>query len=357
MRSARRRENSRICSGTPTVGKRLWVSLTVLLGAFGVLSVSLWLVWRDLNTPLPVAAAQTLFTVPTGTPLSKVTDDLNRQGLLSRPRLLTWYARLSGDATRIHAGEYQVNPGTTPLSLLDKLLDGDVYLHQFTIIEGWRFDDLIAALRAEPAIAAGSFGRSEIMAALGQPNLHPEGQFLPDTYSFPRGTEELELLRLAHTALQELLSSAWMNRSFEVQLDGPYEALILASIVEKETALADERRKISGVFHRRLQRNMRLQTDPTVIYGLGPDFDGNLRRRDLVSDTPYNTYTRAGLPPTPIALAGRAAIEAAVTPDSSNDLYFVATGLPDRSHNFSPTLEEHNQAVRVYLQRQRNRPQ
>jgi UPF0755 protein len=233
------------------------------------------------------------------------------------------------------------------------LVRGQVLVYQLTVIEGWRYTELIAAVRAHPAVKAGTSDPTQVMAELGLPDLHPEGQFLPDTYVFPRGTTDLEVLRWAHDALVKKLEQAWSARSPDVALVDPYESLILASIIEKETALADERRRISGVFHQRLQRGMRLQTDPTVIYGLGDGFDGNLRRRDLARDTPYNTYTRGGLPPTPIALPGAAAIDAALDPEFDGSLYFVATGEPDRSHKFSATLAEHNEAVRQYLQRTR----
>jgi UPF0755 protein len=192
------------------------------------------------------------------------------------------------------------------------------------------------------------------MAAIGASGVHPEGQLFPDTYRFPKGTTDLALLRIAHDALARRLEEAWQRRSPDVVLQTPYEALILASIVEKETALQSERPLISGVFQQRLRRNMRLQTDPTVIYGLGSSFDGNLRRQDLERDTPYNTYTRLGLPPTPIALVGAAALEAAVAPAPSDALYFVATGRGDGSHRFSATLEEHEHAVSEYLQRLRS---
>ena len=192
------------------------------------------------------------------------------------------------------------------------------------------------------------------MRRLGSEGVHPEGQFYPDTYSFPRGTTELEVLRQAHQALKDVLATVWEQRQ-TLALRNSYEALVLASIIEKETALGSERRRIAGVFSRRLQRGMRLQTDPTVIYGLGDSFDGNLRRVDLDTDTPYNTYTRAGLPPTPIALPGGEALRAAVAPDDRESLYFVATGDPDGSHYFSTSLAEHNWAVARYLARVRNR--
>jgi len=236
---------------------------------------------------------------------------------------------------------------------LAKLVAGQVYLHQLTIVEGWRFTDLLKAVRAHPAIVASTFDGAAIMAALGEPGVHPEGQFFPDTYSFPKGTADVELLRLAHQALVTRLDAAWEARDPDTLLKTPYEALILASIIEKETALATERKLIAGVFYQRLRRNMRLQTDPTVIYGLGDAFDGNLRRQDLERDTPYNTYTRSGLPPTPIALPGAGSIEAAVAPEISDAVYFVATGRADGSHSFSATLEEHERAVRAYLRQLR----
>jgi len=240
--------------------------------------------------------------------------------------------------------------GTTPATLLVKLVSGQVYLHQLTIVEGWRFIDLLATLRAHPAIVAGTSSAAEIMAELGEPGVHPEGQFFPDTYRFPRGTLELDVLRTAHQTLRERLDRAWQNRS-QTELQTPYEALILASIIEKETALASERRLISGVFHQRLARGMRLQTDPTVIYGLGAQFDGDLRKRDLLADGPYNTYTREGLPPTPIAMPGADALTAALNPAPGKALYFVARG--DGTTYFSATLAEHERAVTKYQKRGR----
>jgi UPF0755 protein len=309
--------------------------------------------WRALNSPIALPAESPVFEVAAGTPLARLAEDLGMRGLLPHPRLLTWYARLTGDATRVKAGEYRIPPGASPLQLLEILIQGNVLLHQFTVVEGWRSVDVLAAMRAHPAIRASDIDLTQLMAELGAPDTHPEGQFLPDTYVFPRGTTDLELLRWAHTALVETLDRAWETRSPDVALSGPYEALILASIIERETALAAERALISGVFHERLRRGMRLQTDPTVIYGLGDAFDGNLRRRDLARDTPYNTYTRRGLPPTPIALAGAASIEAALNPRFEGALYFVATGEPDGSHQFSATIDEHNEAVRQYLRRLR----
>jgi UPF0755 protein len=328
--------------------------LVVALGVAGAAGGAFWAL-ANLKAPLPAPADGVLFDVSAGASLSKVANDLHSRELVPHPRLLTWYARLRGDATRVQAGEYRITARMTAQTLLEALIAGDVYLRQFTIVEGWRFTDLLTALRAQPTIAATELAPGEIMAALGEPDLDPEGQFLPDTYSFAKGTEDLAVLRLAHAALARTLEKAWASRASNVALASPYEALILASIVEKETALPGERRLISGVFQERLQRGMRLQTDPTVIYGLGDAFDGNLRRRDLDADTPYNTYTRRGLPPTPIALAGAASIEAATDPEFTGALYFVATGEPDGSHRFSATLEEHNRAVADYLRTLRQR--
>jgi UPF0755 protein len=327
--------------------------------ALAAVAVTVWAHhgWRSLHASMAIPAEGAWLDVPRGRPLGAVSRNLGERGLLEQPWALTWYARLSGAATQIHAGEYRLEPGTTPMALLDKLVAGHVHFHQLTIVEGWRVSDLLTALRLHPAIVPSSRTGAEIMAELGAPELHAEGQFLPETYSFPRGTPELEVLREAHAALLARLESAWQNRSSSAtQLQSPYEALILASIIEKETARPDERGLISAVFHRRLERGMRLQTDPTVIYGMGEEYAGDLRDRDLIHDTPYNTYTRGGLPPTPIALAGAASIDAAVRPADSDALYFVATGRPDGSHRFSATLEDHEQAVRDYLRELRSRP-
>ena len=338
--------------------KAIWILLTlVLLLGVSVAGYSA-LAWRELNAPLQIAAAEgEWLRVPSGTPFHRVAAELGQRGLIDKPYLLRWYAGATGDAKRVRAGEYQLTPGTTSVTLLAKLVAGDVYLHQITIVEGSRFAEVLAALRSHPAIAATALDGAAIMNALGAPGVHPEGQFFPDTYRFPYGTSDLDVLRLAHEALVERLQEAWRNRSPDLLLKTDYEALILASIIEKETSLPAERKLIAGVFHERLRRNMRLQTDPTVIYGLGSAFDGDLRRGDMDRDTPYNTYTRAGLPPTPIALPGAGSIEAAVAPEITGALYFVATGRGDGSHHFSATFEEHEQALRDYLRVLRSQPQ
>jgi UPF0755 protein len=335
--------------------KRASVVLVVLvvlaLGAAGVAALG----WRALHAPMAIPADGATLDVASGTGFRLVTNQLAQRGELDYPWLLAVYAQLTGDATRIQAGEYLLTPGLTPLTLLDKLVAGDVVLHQLTIVEGSRFADMLTALRGHPAIVASALDGDAIMAALGAPGVHPEGQFFPDTYRFARGTPEIDVLRRAHEALVMRLEAAWLNRDPAITLRSAYEALILASIVEKETSLPVERPLIAGVFHRRLERNMRLQTDPTVIYGLGQSYDGNLRRQDLDTDGPYNTYTRAGLPPTPIALPGQGSIEAAVLPDAGDALYFVATGREDRSHYFSATFEEHQRRVQEYLRTLRAR--
>lgn len=334
--------------------KKLAAGGAVVAAVAGIaLGIALNAAWRSLNTPVDVAEPGELFEVRPGMPLAQVAAELADEGILTAPAPFGWYVRLKGLSTRIHAGEYRIEPGMTPLDIVDMLVAGEVYLHQLTIVEGWRFVDMLATLRAHPAVEGSERDGAQIMAALGRPELHPEGQFLPDTYRFPKGTPELELLSIAHEALQTTLDTAWAERTGNIAIDEPYEALILASIIEKETALDAERGRIAGVFHRRLARNMRLQTDPTVIYGLGEGFDGDIRRADLRRDTPYNTYTRRGLPPTPIALPSAASIRAAVAPEPGTALYFVATGDPDGSHRFSDTLEEHNRAVRDFLQRER----
>ena len=330
----------------------------VAIGAIAVAGFA-WKLKSELDRPLNVPADGVTIAVPPGTPLARTAAELASTGLLEDPRWLSWYGRLTGDAVRTKAGEYRVLPGTTPRALLEKLVGGDVYLHSFTIVEGWTFNELLAAMRAEPAIdsSLSSEDAPRLLEELKADYPHPEGLFLPETYRFPRGSRDFDILRQAHALLEDVLAEEWTARAVDVPLDSPYEALILASIIEKETALASERPRIAGVFTRRIQRGMRLQTDPTVIYGLGDTFDGNLTRRHLTTDTPYNTYTRSGLPPTPIAMPGRDAIRAALHPEAGSEIYFVATGLGDGSHKFSTTKDEHDAAVREYLARRRAQQQ
>lgn len=264
-------------------------------------------------------------------------------------------ARQMDAAGRIKVGEYALEPGMSPRTLLQRMREGRVIRYRFTLVEGWNFRQLRAALDAAEPLRHETTGMDDaaVMAAIGKPGQHPEGRFLPETYLYQRGDSDLDLLRRAHAAMEQALAEAWEARAPDLPLQSPEEALILASIVEKETGQAHERPQIAGVFTRRLRKGMLLQTDPTVIYGLGSAFDGNLRKRDLLADTPYNTYTRPGLPPTPIAMPGRAALQAAVNPAPGDALYFVSRN--DGSHVFSATYAEHAAAVDCY-QRRRNCP-
>lgn len=308
-----------------------------------------------LHAPVVVPEAGTIYEIRPGTAFRQVSDDLANRGIVESPTFLRLYARFSGQANRIQAGEYRIEAGTSPRELLDVFVSGDVLLYSFTIVEGWTFRELVAAL-ASDAVVEQSITYEDwpaVLESFAADAEYPEGLFLPQTYSFPRGTRDIDVLRQAYDLMQTTLADEWAGRDENLPINSAYEALILASIIEKETALPSERPLIAGVFTRRLQQRMRLQTDPTVIYGIGVDFNGNLTRRDLRTDTPYNTYTRGGLPPTPIALPGQAAINAAVHPASGTEVYFVATGLGDGSHKFSDTKAEHDAAVKEYLARQR----
>lgn len=301
-----------------------------------------------LDAPLKLPAGGLEFTVPPGDSINGIARRLHEQGVLAGPWRWQSYARLTGQARRIKAGEYRLEPGTTARALLEQLVAGRVIQQALTIVEGWTFRQLLAAVAAHPKLEQTLRGLdpATVMARLGRPGEHPEGRFWPDTYFFAAGTRDVDVLRRANATLERRLRDAWAQRAPDLPLKTPYEALILASIVEKETALPAERREVAGVFVRRLRKGMLLQADPTVVYGLGERFDGNLRREDLHSDNPYNSYTRTGLPPTPIALPGAGALAAAVNPAPGETLYFVATG--NGSHVFSRTLEEHQQAVRKY---------
>lgn len=330
----------------------------LLLVLAGLATAAGWVVLdRWLATPLAIAEEPLQVEIPRGQPLATTARELARRGVLEHPRWLLAYARFTGADSRIRAGEYSIEPGTTPAGLLALFESGKVVQHTITFVEGSTFRDLRAALVREPHLRQTLEGQGDdaAMSALGEPGQAPEGLFFPDTYVFGKGTTDLEILRQARERMRRELDAAWQSRAKDLPFETPYEALVLASIVEKETALAPERPRIAGVFVERLRRGMRLQTDPTVIYGLGEAFDGNLRRSDLERDGPYNTYTRTGLPPTPIALPGADALRAAVQPDERGELFFVATGLPDGSHAFSSTLAEHEAAVKEYLVRYRRR--
>lgn len=313
--------------------------------------------WLESVYYAPGPAKQALrIQVEQGASVRTVLQELARQGIVSQPRAIELYVRLNSRlnhrAPRIQVGMYEIPAGASPADILDLFDQGRVVLEQLTVIEGSRFSDLRRLLDGHAAVAHTLQGKSdeEVMAAIGHAGEFAEGRFFPDTYRFAARTSDVEILGKAYAALQKVLDDAWQQRSTDLPFQTPYEALILASIVEKETGLPAERPRIAGVFVSRLRKGMRLQTDPSVIYGLGASYDGDIRSRDLVTDTPYNTYTRAGLPPTPIALPGRDSILAAVHPQETGDLYFVATGTGDGGHHFSRTLEEHNAAVRSYLE-------
>lgn len=333
---------------------RVLVTLAVfsVIGAMGLVVFAV----KQMTAPLPLTEPVT-FTIPAGQGMNAVASELHDQGIVDHPHILRFYARATGLDSGVKAGEYRVEPGQTSLGLLEQFVTGRVLLHSLTLIEGWTFREALGAIRSHPAIEATRIDDDppELARALGIDVESPEGWLFPETYSFPRGATDVEVLEMAAGAMRRHLDEVWAGRAEGLPITDPYQALILASIIEKETGLASERPRIAGVFTRRLERGMRLQTDPTVIYGLGESFDGNLRRADLTRDTPYNTYTRSGLPPTPIALPGRASLEAAVSPEDGSELYFVATGEPDGSHYFSKTLEEHNRAVQRYLAKRRQR--
>ena len=324
--------------------------LPASLFLLAMVAVAAW-VWRDmerqLNLPMAVTQLEILEVAP-GTTLRALGQDLRRRGWLQQPIYLELEARRSQRAGRIRAGEYAVTPGTTPRMLLELLVSGAVIQHQLTLIEGWSFRELMQAVSRSPLLRHTLPGAAPavVMAAIGHAGYLPEGRFLPDTYLFPARTADVEFLQRAYAAMERALAEEWLARAPDLPFASPYQALIMASLVEKETAVPEERTRIAGVFVRRLQQGIRLQTDPTVIYALGENYDGNIRRSDLELDSPFNTYQVVGLPPTPIALPGRAAIHAALHPDAGAELYFVARG--DGTHEFSATLEEHNQAVRKY---------
>jgi UPF0755 protein len=304
-----------------------------------------------LYSPIESLTSATVYEVSQGAALNSVLRDLDNRGLIKHPRELSLWLRYSRPGYKLKAGEYELKPGMTPVELIELLNSGRVVLHSLTVVEGATFADFERLLAANQFIRMSTprLKASDVMKKIGAPAAHPEGYFFPDTYRFPKGTSDVELYAQAYQRMKVELERTWSERNPAVPLASAYEALILASIVEKETALGSERPAIAGVFVDRLRKGMRLQTDPTVIYGIGAAYDGNIRKADLLRDTPYNSYTRAGLPPTPICLPGLDALKAATNPRATGALYFVATGRGDGSHYFSKTLEEHNEAVKRYL--------
>ncbi len=329
----------------------LRISLVVLVLGCGALAGGLWHDYqRFLDTPIQTSEPKIYLEIPKGMSLRALTQQMTAQGIFSHPYYFIALAYLQDDQTRIKAGEYELTPDMTPGAVLARITSGKVAEYRITFVEGWTFRQALATLDAHEHFGGAGLATlsdADLMAQLGRPGEHPEGRFFPDTYQFPRKTQGLDVLKRAMERMDMILAEEWDARQPELPIASAYEALILASIIEKETAVAAERPAIGGVFVRRLQRGMRLQTDPTVIYGLGERYDGNIRRADLREATPYNTYVISGLPPTPIALSGRAAINAALQPAQGDALYFVAKG--DGSHVFSRTLDEHNRAVRRYI--------
>jgi UPF0755 protein len=298
--------------------------------------------------PLVLPATPFEFTLKQGSSLKGMARDMQQAGLLKQDWAFVWLARLLGKSGQLKAGNYALERQVSPLELLEIISKGEVVQRQISIIEGWTFRQLRAALNAHPDIAHGTLDMTdaEILQRIGATESHPEGLFFPDTYRFAAGSSDLAIIKRAYQSMQQRLQEVWAGRDADLPLQTPYQALILASIVEKETGTPGDRAMIAGVFVNRLRKGMLLQTDPTVIYGLGEQFDGNLRKRDLLADTAYNTYTRRGLPPTPIALPGKAALQATLHPAQTDALYFVARG--DGSSQFSASLTEHNRAVNQY---------
>jgi len=331
---------------------RITTGFLVVIFLMGLSFAYLWFSFTTwLSTPLTIAQEGFHYELSTGKSLSHLSQDLASQNILAHPRWLNWYARFY-HKEKIHPGEYLLDAGLTPISLLEKLNRGDVVLHQVTFLEGWTFKQVIDALNAEPEIKhlLTDVSDNRRLEMLSLPISHPEGWFFPDTYRFSRGTSDVEILTQAYNAMRKTLDELWAKKATNLPYRNDYEALIMASIVEKETGHEGERDKIAGVFVRRLQIGMPLQTDPTVIYGMGDIYKGKISRDDLKRPTSYNTYTIQGLPPTPIANPGKASLHAVLHPDAGKALYFVAKG--DGTSIFSDTLDDHQRAVvRYQLQR------
>ncbi len=317
--------------------------------AIGLLVVSamaaVYLFWSWNHSLQP---GTEIYAVKPGMTLRAFARELSSRDVLPESHSFVWLAYLTGHQRDLKTGEYRFRNGMTARELLDQIVAGRVVEYPLVLVEGWTFRQFLDAIEEAPKLTRTLTGLSPraIMERLGHPGEHPEGRFFPDTYYYSSGQTELAILANAYDKMQKLLQQEWEKRDNNLPFKDPYEALILASIVEKETGRADERRMIAGVFVNRLRHGMRLQTDPTVIYGMGESFDGNLRLKDLRRDTPYNTYTRSGLPPTPVAMPGKESLQAVMHPVVNGALYFVARG--DGSHEFSATLEEHNKAVIKY---------
>jgi len=325
-----------------------------LIGACLAIAVLVFKLLNFQHGAIGVPDEPQIFLISPGSNIKSIAEDLTRSEIIEDPWLFILLAKLKDVETRVRAGEYRIEAGQTPDDLLETFTTGKSIQYSFTVIEGWSFRQMLDAISADPILVQTLQGKddAEIMRLIGHPDQHPEGMFFPDTYRFPKGTSDVDFLKRAYEVMQQHLEREWMQRDPNLPLNSSYKALILASIIEKETGAGFERPLIAGVFIQRLKRNMRLQTDPTIIYGLGTGFDGDIRFRDLKRDTPYNTYLHSGLTPTPIALPGLDSIRAALHPAETKALYFVSKG--DGTHHFSETLQEHNAAVkRFQLNRQK----
>lgn len=326
--------------------------LGLLLVSAALVSAIWWWSGQPLSLPTLAQGEDSVdLSIPAGSSASSISKSIAKAtgaGPLQE-LLLTLWLRASGKAGELKAGSYEIMAGESPRALIDKIAAGRQSLRSVTLIEGWNWRQVRAALAKAQHLKndSAALTDAQLMARLGRPGQHPEGRFFPDTYRYAKHASDITVLRAALQTMDKQLAAAWEARRADLPLKSPDELLTLASIVEKETGAAQDRGKISGVFNNRLRIKMRLQTDPTVIYGLGEAFDGNIRKRDLQTDTPYNTYTRAGLPPTPIAMPGQAALQAAAQPLDTRALYFVARG--DGSSEFSETLDAHNRAVNKYI--------
>ncbi len=333
---------------------RVFTSFFLLVFVVALLAIAggLWWLHEPMSLKLPAGAQVLDLEIEPGTRAMTVAELIVASGADVQLSLLKTWFRVSGQARKIKAGSYEITLGTTPRRLLNMLVRGEEALKSVTIVEGWNFSQVRVALQKAEQLTPDSIGLQPdlIMEKLGKPGLHAEGRFFPDTYTYAKGASDLAVLKRAARAMDKRTEAAWALRSTDTPLQTPEQALILASIIEKETGKASDRALIAGVFSNRLRIGMPLQTDPTVIYGMGDKFDGNLRKRDLQLDTPYNTYTRAGLPPTPIAMPGQAALLAAVQPAPTKALYFVARG--DGTSQFSANLDDHNRAVNKYIRGQ-----
>jgi UPF0755 protein len=326
------------------------IAVAVLAG----IGLACWLAWFAFK-PVALVSTPLEFSIAPGLGLKACAQQMRQAGVGFAPWQFSLLGRLAGRAGNIKAGSYEVSEGITPWELLNKLTRGDVTEAEIVFVEGRTFRQMRAALDAHPHVRHDTLGLGdqEVLARIGAAETHPEGLFFPDTYLFPKSSSDLNILRRAYRAMQRRLAAEWAERDPATPYSTPYQALVMASIVEKETGLGEDRPLVAAVFVNRLRRGMLLQTDPTVIYGLGDLFDGNLRKRDLGADTPYNTYVRPGLPPTPIAMPGQASLQAALRPPASDMLYFVARG--DGSSAFSRSLEEHNRAVAKFQKRKGER--